>query len=390
MWSVSVPALSAGDVVSAAAQVAGDAVSQTVTTAVVAASGALTISPGSGSYTGPLTVTISDGSLSAGQAVYYSTEGPPESVTGAGSFTASSQTLTLDSSATVYAQVYSGGEWGGIDSTTYQINTPTYTLTAQAAPAGEGTVSGGGVYATGASVALTATAASGYKFANWTDASGAVVSTNASFDYPMPDKNATLTANFIAATQTETLTLAASPPADGTVTGGGTYPAGASVALTATANSGYAFVDWTDGGGNVVSFSASFDYTMPTANTTLTANFTAAAPTSVTIGAFAVTNLSDQPVTGALTHGQQYLVSMTVQSTTTAAQNPLFLIEAQQGGQVLAINSVQTQLAPDGSATVAVMFTPPAAGTVNLEFFIWSSWQGQPLAINKQSSVVVQ
>ena len=389
LWSVSVPALSAGDVVSAAAQVAGEAASQTVTTAVVAAS-ALTISPGAGSYTGPLTVTISDSSLSAGQTVYYSTEGPPESVTGAGSFTTSSHTLTLDSSATVYAQVYSGGEWGGIVSVAYQISTPTYTLTAQAAPAGEGTVTGGGVYASGASVALTATAASGYKFVNWTDAGGTVVGTNASFDYTMPDKNATLTANFTAATQDYTLTLAVSPSADGTATGGGSYPIGASVPLTATASSGYAFVDWTDAGGSVVSFSASFDYTMPDKNTTLTANFTTASPTSATIGGFAITNLSDQPVTGELTPGQQYLVSMTVQSTAATAQTPLFLIEAQQGGQVLAINSVQTQLAPNGSATVAVMFTPPAAGTVNLEFFAWSNWAGKPLAINKQSSVVVQ
>ena len=47
-----------------------------------------------------------------------------------------------------------------------------------------------------------------------------------------------------------TITTNVSPTGAGTVTGGGTYPEGTSVTMTATANSGYAFSRWQDGNTN--------------------------------------------------------------------------------------------------------------------------------------------
>ena len=73
------------------------------------------------------------------------------------------------------------------------------------------------------------------------------------------------------------LTLAASPEAGGTVSAypnDETYEAGSEVALTATPNFGYHFVNWTDAEGNEVSTSAKFTYTV-NAEETLTANFQA-------------------------------------------------------------------------------------------------------------------
>lgn len=64
----------------------------------------------------------------------------------------------------------------------------------------------------------------------------------------------------------------ASPANGGTVTGAGSCPLGSEVMVTATANSGYAFVNWTENG-NVVSNSASYAFAV-NANTTLVANFT--------------------------------------------------------------------------------------------------------------------
>src|SRR5207302_10090528 len=62
-------------------------------------------------------------------------------------------------------------------------------------------------------------------------------------------------------------------PAKGvTLSGGGTFPANSSQTVTATANAGFAFVNWTEGG-NVASTSASFSFTL-TANRNLVANFT--------------------------------------------------------------------------------------------------------------------
>ena len=71
---------------------------------------------------------------------------------------------------------------------------------------------------------------------------------------------------------TYTLTLAVYPEGAGTVTGGGQYLEGALVPLTATANTGYLFMDWTDEV-DEISNNANFDYTMPAMAKTLTANF---------------------------------------------------------------------------------------------------------------------
>jgi hypothetical protein len=70
-----------------------------------------------------------------------------------------------------------------------------------------------------------------------------------------------------------TLTLAANPAEGGTVAGAGNYEENEQVQLTATANTGYVVVNWTNAAGDVVSTEATFTYTMPASNVTLTANF---------------------------------------------------------------------------------------------------------------------
>lgn len=71
---------------------------------------------------------------------------------------------------------------------------------------------------------------------------------------------------------TYTLTVNGYPSAGGSVTGGGDYAADAQVSLTATAATGYTFVNWTQGE-TIVSEEANWTYTMPGSDTTLTANF---------------------------------------------------------------------------------------------------------------------
>lgn len=66
------------------------------------------------------------------------------------------------------------------------------------------------------------------------------------------------------------LTLEASPAEGGTVEGSGKYEEGEEVTISATANEGYAFVEWGDGDTN-----ASRTYTMPGSASTLTATFEA-------------------------------------------------------------------------------------------------------------------
>lgn len=69
-----------------------------------------------------------------------------------------------------------------------------------------------------------------------------------------------------------TVTVVADLAEMGTVTEGGEYKAGEKVTLTATANTDYRFINWTIGS-DVISTDASFEYTVPAENVTITAHF---------------------------------------------------------------------------------------------------------------------
>ena len=69
-----------------------------------------------------------------------------------------------------------------------------------------------------------------------------------------------------------TVTISANPAEGGTIAGGGTYEQGQTCTLTATANGGYTFTNWTEND-NVVSTEATYTFTV-TGDRTLVANFT--------------------------------------------------------------------------------------------------------------------
>jgi hypothetical protein len=64
-----------------------------------------------------------------------------------------------------------------------------------AKPSADGTVSGGGTFAEGSSVTVTAMPSGSHSFVNWTQ-NAKVVSTSASYTFNMPSANVTLTAHF--------------------------------------------------------------------------------------------------------------------------------------------------------------------------------------------------
>jgi hypothetical protein len=215
-----------------------------------------------------------------------------------------------------------------------QINTSTvqnYTVAVSASPNVGGTANGGGTFAGGSSVTVTATANSGYTFANWTE-NGSVVSSSINYTFTL-NSNRTLVANFSANPVNYTITLSPSPAAGGTASGGGTFAAGSSRTVTATANSGYAFVSWTENGG-VVSSSASYSFTL-NANRTLVANFT---PVVVNVSVAVQTNPAGR--------------SFTVDGTT--------------------YTSAQTFTWASGSGHT-VSTTSPQSGGVGTRY-LWSSW----------------
>ena len=150
----------------------------------------------------------------------------------------------------------------------FQAQPQTYTINVSASPMLGGVVTGGGTYQQGQSCTVNATANNGYTFTNWTE-NGNVVSSNASYTFTV-NANRTLVANF--EVQTFTITTTVNPDNAGTTTGDGTYNFGQSCTVTATANEGYDFVNWTEDG-NVVSTDTSYRFVV-NADRTLVANYT--------------------------------------------------------------------------------------------------------------------
>ncbi|MCR5313135.1 MAG: InlB B-repeat-containing protein [Bacteroidaceae bacterium] len=93
---------------------------------------------------------------------------------------------------------------------------------------------------------------------------------NTTDDWDLPDNPGLVTKTITVAANTSVMGTAEVTTA--TIFGTGIYPVGSSLSLTATANTGYKFVNWTVGD-NVVSTNASFTYVMPDNNVTVTANF---------------------------------------------------------------------------------------------------------------------
>jgi uncharacterized repeat protein (TIGR02543 family) len=158
---------------------------------------------------------------------------------------------------------------GAIDLGAYENQTTTVTLSAN--PAAGGAVVGGGLANHGETVTVTATANTGYTFVNWTEGS-VERSTSASYSFTATGDH-DLTANF--SLNSYTIAVSASPVAGGAVAGGGLANHGETVTVTATANTGYTFVNWTEGGAEV-STSASYSFTA-TGDRNLTASFAAEA-----------------------------------------------------------------------------------------------------------------
>ena len=147
-------------------------------------------------------------------------------------------------------------------------------------PIAGGTTTGTGTFNQGSSVTLTAIPNSGYSFLNWTE-NGTIVSTSSSYQLTMAGNKA-LVANF---TLSLVVTLSSSPTIGGTTTGAGSFTSGSSGTLTATPNTGYTFVNWTEGA-NIVSTEATYTSSL-SASRTLVANFVLTAGSTFTLNTIA-------------------------------------------------------------------------------------------------------
>lgn len=165
-----------------------------------------------------------------------------------------------------------------------------YTISTSVSPAGSGTVTGGGEYDANTTINLTAVPNTGYEFLKWSDniydnPRSVLVNSSQSFTAIFTQQDIPI--------QQYTISTSVSPAGSGTVTGGGTYDSGSTITITASANNGYIFSQWSDG---VTSASRSVNVT---GNMSFTAQFVSSTPPAQTY----VINASASPSAGGSVSG---------------------------------------------------------------------------------------
>ena len=234
--------------------------------------------------------------------------------------------------------------------------TLTFTVSENAGDNGSVSPSGPQTVSAGGAVTFTAATSSGFQVGAWL-VNGVVAQTGGSiFTLQDVNTNSVVAVNF---TTDPTVAVAASPAGAGSVAGGGAYPPGSSVTVTATANKGYTFTNWTESG-VVQSALATYNLVL-TGNRNLVANFTAN-PVSYTLTASAGDNGNVSP-TGPL--GVAAGGSMTFNATPATGYqvNQWFVggVPAQTGGSTFTLSDVTS------NSVVTVTFTmePTVSVTAN-------------------------
>ena len=138
-----------------------------------------------------------------------------------------------------------------------------YTVTVAAHPEEGGMVTGGGEYIADNTCTVKATANEGYTFVNWTE-NGGQISGEAEYTFVVTG-NRNLVANFTS--QAYLIHVDVDPEEGGTVTGAGGYNYNDECTLTATANEGYDFVNWTKEDGTQVSTNTDYRFTVTESDT---------------------------------------------------------------------------------------------------------------------------
>jgi len=196
------------------------------------------------------------------------------------------------------------------DATYTAVFTPLqYEITTECDPVEGGTVTGAGTYDYGSTATLTATPNENYIFLCWSDG----IVTN--------PRNITVTQNanykalfHLQGTPQYTITVLANDPALGTVTGGGTFPEGVTIEISALPNANALFTGWNDGNNdNPRSVTV-------TQNMTFTAIFEVIPPTET----YTISVRSDNPFQGTVYGGGTYPVNTAVQIGATPSSGYYF------------------------------------------------------------------
>ena len=222
----------------------------------------------------------------------------------------------------------------------FQIQQHTISVTPN--PSYGGSVSGGGTFNYGQSCTVNALANSGYTFVNWTE-NGTQVSTNANYTF-IVSGNRSLVANFTS--QSYVITATTDPSTGGFVTGSGGYSYGETCTITATANTGYTFLNWTKNG-TQVSVSPSYSFTV-TESATYTAHFNAQN--------YTITVATNPNNAGSASGGGSYTYGQTCTVTASANNGYAFTSWTENGTQVS--TNVNYSFTVTGNRNLVANFVP--------------------------------
>jgi hypothetical protein len=216
--------------------------------------------------------------------------------------------VSLDSKNVIFEYNLSGhgaAEANNTAGTNFQI-TAYYNVAVQSSPAGAGTVTGAGTYASGSAVTVTATPNTNvlpYLFVNWTEG-GSLQSASTNYSF-LITRDRVLTANFTLPTFLISATNL--PPGAGTVAGQGNYFYGTTNVLTANANFGYTFTNWTENG-TVLATTTRFTNVV-TSNRFVVANYVEANTAHYVTTGTSPTNVATVQGAGTYTNGQTAAIS---------------------------------------------------------------------------------
>jgi hypothetical protein len=242
----------------------------------------------------------------------------------------------------------------------FAVNLITNSVTTLVYPVNAGSVNGGGPFTNGSSVTVTATANSGFTFNNWTE-NGTEQSKSSNY-YFILATNRNLTANFTAIPATNTVTPTVNPPGAGTVSGGGSFVTGSSVTVTAVANSGFTFANWTENG-IVLSTSPNYNFILA-ANRNLTANFTAN-PIFYT-----VTTPVNPPGAGTVSGGGSFANGTSVTVTAAANSDYTFTNWTDNGTEQSKSSIYNFILSNNRNLTANFTANPPTNPQTNSRFIV--------------------
>lgn len=199
-----------------------------------------------------------------------------------------------------------------------------YQVTATASPLDGGAISGTGTVGYGANATLTASAATGYDFAQWTE-NGNLLGTNPVLVISNVTSNHDVVALFLL--QTLVVNVTANPPEGGTVSGSTAVSYGSGVTVSAAANAGYIFENWTENG-TILGTNPELTLTNVTTNHNIVGNFVQS------VNTFTVSASSNPPQGGTISGAGNVMLGGSITLTATANADFVFLYWTENGANI--------------------------------------------------------